>query len=233
MILIILIILVLAPFETIWSQVSDPSFEEKYPDLYEEFRKRDEKIRNNPFTRFSDEQIQKSLEIISKNGPTISIRENAKILINELNEKEWSPLIYKGGMDLSLIDAKMEECQGLGIHYGKGEIKTTEKLIELKGCVDWSIDLAKIMNSIEEEQSKGVITNRLPTKNPRFQESENEKRQEIIGDNFVRAVEKLPDDTIYESTRYKCLNDRIRCLASGEGTFPCGAVLGACLILGN
>ncbi|MCB0541809.1 MAG: hypothetical protein KDE33_30180, partial [Bacteroidetes bacterium] len=65
MILIILIILVLAPFETIWSQVSDPSFEEKYPDLYEEFRKRDEKIRNNPFTRFSDEQIQKSLEIIS------------------------------------------------------------------------------------------------------------------------------------------------------------------------
>ena len=47
------------------------------------------------------------------------------------------------------------------------------------------------------------------------------------------TIENLPADTQYETTRFQCLNDRRRCLASGEDSLICAGFLAACLVMGN
>ena len=49
------------------------------------------------------------------------------------------------------------------------------------------------------------------------------------GERLAGAIKKFPPEVPFETPRFQCLNDRIRCLKSGEGKVICAVVLATCV----
>ena len=54
-----------------------------------------------------------------------------------------------------------------------------------------------------------------------------------ISTNFSETVKGLPQESVYQTTRPQCLNDRQRCIKSGKSPLICSGFLAACLVSEN
>ena len=54
-----------------------------------------------------------------------------------------------------------------------------------------------------------------------------------VSTNFTESVKSLPQDSAYHTTRVQCLDDRQRCIKSGQSSLVCSGFLAACLVSGN
>jgi hypothetical protein len=106
----------------------------------------------------------------------------------------------------------------LGLKEQQEEINRLEKKLQ---NIPSRTDVGK--NQLVPEPKASIFTQISQQQNP----SNNP------GEQLASEFDRLPKDTQFEQPRFQCLNDRARCLRSGEGWGICAGVFAACLVFGE